>query len=51
MTDDFAVPSLMSPAVKSTLGRANASGYGDKMVPEMVDFIADIFKNNRALQW
>ena len=44
MADDFAVPSLMSPAVKSTLGLANASGYGEKMVPEMVDFIAGIFK-------
>ena len=46
MADDFAVPSLMSPAVKSTLGLANASGYGEKMVPEMVDFIAGIFKKD-----
>lgn len=46
MADDFAVPSLMSPAVKSTLGLANASGYGDKMVPQMVDFMAEIFKKN-----
>lgn len=44
MADDFGVPSLVSPAVKSTLGLAKASGYGDKMVPELVDFIADIFK-------
>ena len=46
MADDFAVPSLMSPAVKSTLGLATASGYGEKMVPEMVDFIADVFKKD-----
>ncbi|BHH82028.1 NAD(P)-dependent oxidoreductase [Desulforhopalus sp. 52FAK] len=44
MADDFGVPSLMSPSVKSTLGLAKVSGYGEKMVPEMVDFIADIFK-------
>lgn len=46
MADDFGVPSLMSTSVKSTLGLAKASGYGDKMVPEMVDFIADIFKKD-----
>ncbi|TKB06913.1 NAD(P)-dependent oxidoreductase [Desulforhopalus sp. IMCC35007] len=46
MADDFGVPSLMSPSVKSTLGLAKASGYGEKMVPEMVDFIADIFKKD-----
>lgn len=46
MADDFGVPSLMSTSVKSTLGLANASGYGEKMVPEMVDFIADIFKKD-----
>ncbi len=44
MADDFDVPSLMSPAVKNTLGLAKANGYGDKMVPEIVNFIADIFK-------
>lgn len=46
MADDFEVPSLMSSSVKSTLGLAKASGYGEKMVPEMVDFIADIFKKS-----
>lgn len=46
MADDFGVPSLMSPSVKSTLGLANASGYGEKMVPEMVDYIAGIFKKS-----
>ncbi len=43
MADDFQVPSLISPAVKGALGLANASGYGEKMVPEMVDFIAGLF--------
>jgi len=46
MADDFGVPSLMSSSVKSTLGLAKSSGYGEKMVPEMVDFIADIFKKD-----
>lgn len=46
MADDFGVPSLMSTSVKNALGLANASGYGPKMVPEMVDFIADIFKKD-----
>jgi len=46
MADDFEVPSLISPAIKSTLGLAKASGYGDKYVPEMVDFIAGLFKKN-----
>jgi 3-hydroxyisobutyrate dehydrogenase-like beta-hydroxyacid dehydrogenase len=44
MADDFEVPSFISPAIKNTLGQAKESGYGDKMVPEMVDFIAGIFK-------
>lgn len=43
MADDFDVPSLVSPAIKNTLGLAKASGYGEKMVPEMVDFIAEVF--------
>ncbi len=43
MADDFKVPSFISPAVKNTLGLAEATGYGEKMVPEMVDFIAGVF--------
>jgi 2-hydroxy-3-oxopropionate reductase len=43
MADDFRVPSLISPAVKGALSLANASGWGGKYVPEMVDFIAEIF--------
>ncbi|THB73542.1 MAG: NAD(P)-dependent oxidoreductase [Desulfobulbaceae bacterium] len=43
MSDDFQVPSLVSPAVKSALSLANSSGYGERMVPEMVDFVAGVF--------
>lgn len=46
MTDDFQVPSFISPTVKNTLSIANATGWGEKMVPEMVDFMADIFAGN-----
>lgn len=43
MADDLKVPSFISPAVKSALGIANVSGWGEKYVPEMVDFIADLY--------
>lgn len=46
MADNFGVQSFISPAIKKTLGLAEASGYGDKMVPEMVDFIADVFSGD-----
>lgn len=45
MADDFQVPSLISPAVKNALGLAKASGYGEKMVPEMVNYIAELFSD------
>ena len=45
MADDFQVPSLISPAVKNALGLAKASGYGEKMVPEMVNYIAGLFSD------
>ena len=44
MADDAGVPSLMSTAAKQALALAVADGRGDKMVPEMVDFFADLFK-------
>ncbi len=43
MADDLKVPSFISPAVKSALGIANVSGWGEKYVPEMVDFIAELY--------
>ena len=41
---DAGVISLMSGAAKNALGLAVADGRGDKMVSEMVDFYADLFK-------
>jgi len=43
MADDLGVPSQMSGATKNALGLASASGWGDRMVPEMVDWFADLF--------
>ena len=43
MADELKVPSFISPAVKSTLSIADASGWGDNMVPEIVDFIAEVY--------
>lgn len=43
MTDDFQVPSLISPAVKNALRLAQSMGWGEKMVPEMVDYLAGIY--------
>ncbi len=47
MADELGVPSLISPATKGALGLANAQGYGDKMVPEMVDYLAALFDAKR----
>ena len=46
MADDFGIQSFISPAIKKTLGLADESGYGNKMVPEMVDFIAGVFSSD-----
>ena len=43
MADDLKVPSFISPAVKSAMSLANVCGWGEKYVPEMVDFIADLY--------
>lgn len=43
MADDFKVPSLLSASVKNGLTQADSSGFGDKMVPEMVNYIAELF--------
>lgn len=43
MADDFRVPSLLSTSVKNALSQADSSGFGDKMVPEMVNYIAELF--------
>ena len=44
MTDEMDVPSQMSHAAKNALGVAKANGFGEHMVPEMVDYFADLFK-------
>lgn len=43
MADDFQVPSLLSASVKKGLTQADSAGFGDKMVPEMVNYIAELF--------
>lgn len=43
MADDFRVPSLLSASVKDALSQAEQSGFGEKMVPEMVNYIAQLF--------
>ena len=43
MADDFKVPSFISPATKNALNLAKSTGWGDKLIPEMVDFIAGIY--------
>lgn len=45
MADDLGVPSIMSAAAKQALGVAKATGHGDNLVPQMVDFFAELFKD------
>jgi 3-hydroxyisobutyrate dehydrogenase-like beta-hydroxyacid dehydrogenase len=44
MADGLGVPSVMSSAAKQALSLAAAAGYGEKMVPEMVDYFAELFR-------
>lgn len=44
MADDLGVPSVMSTAAKQALGIAKATGHGDNLVPQMVDFFSDLFR-------
>ncbi|HEX2528709.1 MAG TPA: NAD(P)-dependent oxidoreductase [Geminicoccus sp.] len=43
MADDLGVPSVMSVGAKQALSLATAEGWGDRMVPEMVDYLAELF--------
>lgn len=43
MADNLNAPSFIAPATKQALLLAVTQGYGNKDVPVMVDFIADIF--------
>ncbi|MEM0908277.1 MAG: NAD(P)-dependent oxidoreductase [Pseudomonadota bacterium] len=44
MADMFSAPSTMSGAAKQSLSLAKASGHGDKMVTQMVDFFAELYR-------
>jgi len=48
MADDAGIPSLISPAVKQALTLALAAGYGDRMVPELVDFHSALMRGKRG---
>jgi len=43
MADDLGAPSFMSPATKQAMSLAKSAGWGDNMVPELVDFMASTF--------
>lgn len=47
MADDFGVPSQLAPATKNLLGVAKATGWGDKMVPEMVNYFEMLFGSKK----
>ncbi len=43
MAEDFGVNSFIAPATRETLSNAANAGFDQRMVPEMVDFMADFF--------
>ena len=47
MADELDVPSFIAPTVKNTLGLAKVNSWGNRMVAEMVDFIAGVYGNKR----
>ncbi|MBJ3778578.1 NAD(P)-dependent oxidoreductase [Acuticoccus mangrovi] len=44
MADDLGATTLMSTGTKQALGLAKATGQGERMVAEMVDYFASLFK-------
>lgn len=48
MADDAGVPSLMSQGAKQAMSIAITQGRGDQMVPQMVEFFADMFASQKA---
>jgi 2-hydroxy-3-oxopropionate reductase len=46
MADDLAAPSLVAPGVKQALGIARAGGYGGRMMAELTDFFAGLFRKS-----
>lgn len=47
MADDFDVSSFISPAVRNALDLAKNGGWGERMIPELVDYIAETYKSDR----
>jgi 3-hydroxyisobutyrate dehydrogenase-like beta-hydroxyacid dehydrogenase len=47
MADDLGVPTVMSISAKQALSLAAAEGWGDRLVPEMVDYFATMFGGKR----
>lgn len=45
MTKDMGKASMMAPGTVNTLSTAKSDGWGDKMVPEMVDYFVDRYKD------
>lgn len=48
MADELGAPSFLSPATKQALGMAVAQGWGDHTVPQMVEYIEDVFSAKKA---
>lgn len=44
MADEFGAPSQMAPAAKNALGNAKDTGWGGRMVPEMVNYFEQLYK-------
>lgn len=45
MTKDMGKDSMMAPGTVNTLATAKSDGWGDKMVPEMVEYFVDRYKD------
>jgi len=43
MADELGAPSFMSPATKQAMSLAKAAGWGDHMIPEIVDYMSSAF--------
>lgn len=48
MADELRAPSFLSPATKQALSMAVAQGWGDHTVPQMVEYIEDVFSPDKA---
>jgi len=46
MADDLRAPSFLSPATKQALGMAVAQGWGDRTVPQMVEYIENVYSSS-----